>query len=75
LAVAWKVSNDFSGVALIAKTIPAAQWLAGAVCPQKNHRGAVALVIVIFHCGGGAPFNPAGGMAWNPESTPKFGVD
>jgi hypothetical protein len=74
LAVARKASNDFSGVALIAKTIPAAQWFAGAVWPQKNQRGAVALVIVIFHCGGGAPFNPAAGIAWKPESTPKFGV-
>lgn len=59
---------------MIANTIPAAQWLAGAVCPQKNQRGAEALVIVIFHCGGGAPFSPAGGIAWKPESTPKFGV-
>jgi hypothetical protein len=58
----------------MAKTIPALQWFAGVVCAQKNQRGAVELVMVIFHWGGAAPLRPAGGMAWKPESTPRVGV-
>lgn len=48
-AVSWNDWKLFSGVGLMAKTIPVLQWLAGMVCAQKNQRGVVGSSMVMVH--------------------------
>jgi len=64
-AFSRKASKVRSALGFTAKTIPALQW---GPWLQKNHRGAVSLVMVIDQAG----ISPAwGGTAWKPELTPS----
>jgi hypothetical protein len=70
-AAAWKASNVLAAVGFTANTIPAAQWTAGVVWAQKNHRGAVALSTVKLHEGNDVALAATN---WKPESIPTVGV-
>jgi len=73
MADAWKAAK-FLGLASLAfteKTIPAAQWTAGLVWAQKNHRGLVALSTVKLHWGSSVAL---GATNWKPESMPWAGA-